>query len=367
MAFILTFLGKGGSGRTTMAIASSKKLSSLGSKVLLIGQDSSPAFRIQLGQELDSSSITEIAPKLDVIQLQSTKLLESNWEELKQLEAKYLRSPTLKNIYGTELGLLPGMDDALALNFIREQDETGKYDLIIYDGCASLHTLRMFGIPMISSWYGRRVRQTLEQSDIVKTLSPFVQPVSSAVLNVSWTPDDFSTSKSNEADQFLEKGKAALANPNRVAAFLITNDTPEAIANATYLWGSAQQIGLTVGGVLLNQVSITNELSNVFKPLSMTSIPSLEAGNWQPLINAVPDFQKLANQAPSPINIDTAKREVKIFLPGFDKKQVKLSQSGPEITIDAGDQRHNIFLPPSLKGQTVKGAKFQDSYLIISL
>jgi arsenite-transporting ATPase len=158
-----------------------------------------------------------------------------------------------------------------------------------------------------------------------------------------------------------------MANPKRVAAFLVTNDRPEAIAKAKYLWGSAQQIGLTIGGVLLNEVSITNELSSAFNPLPLTSIPSLEAENWQPLIDALPEFKQLATQAPSPINIDTAKREVKVFLPGFNKKQVKLSQSGPEITIDAGNQRHNIFLPPPLKGQSVKGAKFQDSYLIISL
>jgi arsenite-transporting ATPase len=364
MTFILTFLGKGGSGCTTMAIATAKKISALGSNVLLIGQDPSSAFTIQLGQALDSS-ITEIAPKLDAIQLKSTELLESSWEELKKLEAKYLRTPTFKNIYGQELGLLPGMDDALALNFIREQDETGKYDFIIYDGTASLHTLRMFGLPIISSWYGRRVKQTLEKSDIVQALSPFVQPVTSAIMTTSWSADDLTST--NEADQILDKGKAAVSNPNRVAAFLVTNDRPEAIASTKFLWGSAQQIGLTVGGVLLNQVSITNELSSEFNPLSLTSIPSLEADNWQPLINALPDFKQLANQAPSPIAIDTAKREVKIFLPGFAKKQVKLSQSGPEITIDAGDQRHNIFLPPPLKGQSVKGAKFQDSYLIISL
>lgn len=366
MAFILTFLGKGGSGRTTIAIATAKKYSSLGLKVLLVGQDPTPAFSIQLGQSVDSN-LTEIAPKLDVIQLKTTQLLENKWEDLKALEAKYLRSPTLKNIYGQELGLLPGMDCTLALNFIREQDESGKYDIIIYDGNDSINTLRMLGTPEIISWYARRVRQTFEQSDIVKALSPFVQPVSSAILTTSWTPDDLVNQPTNDLNQILDKGKAALANPQRVAAFLVTTDKPEALATAKFFWGSAQQIRLTVGGILLNEASITNELSTTFNPLPITSIPTKEADNWQPLISALPDFQALAKQAPLPINIDTAKREIKIFLPGFDKKQVKLSQSGPEITIEAGDQRHNIFLPPPLKGQPVKGAKFQDNYLIISL
>lgn len=366
MAFILTFLGKGGSGRTTMAIATAKKYAASGSKVLLISQDSTPAFSIQLGQPVDSS-ITTISSNLDAIQLQSTQLLESNWEELKKLEEKYLQSPTLKNIYGQELGILPGMDDALALNFIKEQDETNKYDFIIYDGCASVQTLRMLGIPEIISWYGRRIKQTFEQSDIVKALSPFVQPVSSAILNNSWSSDDLRDKPTNEANQILDKGKTTLANPNRVAGFIITNDQPEAIATAKFLWGSAQQIGLTIGGILLNQVSISNELNDAFNPLSLTSIPKKEAENWQPLMDALPDFQTLASTAPLPIKIDTIKREVKVFLPGFKKKQVKLTQSGPEITIEAGDQRHNIFLPPPLKGQSVKGAKFQDHYLIISL
>jgi arsenite-transporting ATPase len=82
-------------------------------------------------------------------------------------------------------------------------------------------------------------------------------------------------------------------------------------------------------------------------------------------MDAIPDF-KQARQAPRPITVDIPAREVRLFLPSFDKKQVKLTQSGPEVTIDAGDQRRNILLPPQLSGQSVKGAKFQNSYLAIS-
>jgi arsenite-transporting ATPase len=364
MALILTFLGKGGTGRTTIAIAAAKQLSSLGQRVLLVGQDPGPAFGLLLGAST-SSDPQEIAPNLQAVQLQSTALLERGWEEVKQLEAQYLRSPILKNVYGQELGILPGMDNALALNAIREYENSGKYDVIIYDGSGDQATLRMLGIPEIFSWYIRRFRKVVEDSDVWKSLSPFIQPVTSAVLNVSWTGENFAQEPTKQANTLLEQGKAAIADPNRVAAYLVTTDDPAAIATAKYLWGSAQQVGLTVGGTLLNQTPMSDTVTTEFAPLPLSVIPSRLGDDWQPLMDSLPNF-KQASQAPRPITIDIPAREVRLFLPGFDKKQVKLTQSGPEVTIDVGDQRRNILLPPQLSGQSVKGAKFQNSYLTIS-
>ncbi len=365
MALILTFLGKGGTGRTTVAIAAAKHLSSLGQRVLLAGQDPGPAFGLLLGAST-SPDPQDIGANLQVVQLQTTALLERSWEEVKKLEAQYLRSPVLKNVYGQELGVLPGMDSALALNAIREYENSGKYDVIIYDGSGDQATLRMLGLPETLSWYIRRFRKVVEDSDVWKAVSPFIQPITSTVLNVSWTGENFAQEPTKQANNLLEQGKAALTDPNRVAAYLVTTDDPLAITTAKYLWGSAQQVGLTVGGTLLNQAPISDAMATEFAPLPLSVIPSRLGDDWQPLIDAMPNF-KQATQAPRPITIDIPAREVRLFLPSFDKKQVKLTQSGPEVTIEAGDQRRNIVLPPQLLGQSVKGAKFQNSYLTISL
>ncbi|WLT38743.1 AAA family ATPase [Synechocystis sp. B12] len=45
MALVLTFLGKGGVGRTTVAIAAAKKLAQAGQRVLVLGQDPSLAWQ----------------------------------------------------------------------------------------------------------------------------------------------------------------------------------------------------------------------------------------------------------------------------------------------------------------------------------
>lgn len=360
---ILTFLGKGGVGRSTLAIATAKSYAEMGSRVLIVSSDPTPAFSLLLGVTL-SSEIQPISANLSAVQLQTTHLLEKGWEKVKEYEGKYLRSPVIKNVFGQELGILPGMDQAFALDALREYRQSSNYDLIIYDGDTSLNTLRMIGTPEILSWYIRRFRQLFQDSDIVKALSPFVQPVTSAVLNVSWNADNFADEPTQETTQFLEEGKKAMADPNQILAYLVAGKDQGSIETAKYLWASAQQVGLTVGGIILNQGTITPELEQTFSPLKLTSIPTSD--NWSILGDALPRFKNLEG-LPKSIEIDINTRQVKIFLPTLDKKQVKLTQYGPEITIEAGDQRRNIFLPPSLSGQPVKGAKFQDGYLIISL
>lgn len=364
MSLILTFLGKGGTGRSTVAIAAAKRWAASGKRTLLVSQDPSPAFGLLVGTTLGAEP-TELSSNLKAVQLQTAVLLERNWEELKQQEAKYLRTPFLKAVYGQELGVLPGMDSALALNAIREYDASGQYDVIVYDGDGDQATLRMLGMPEILSWYFRRFRQVISESDLWKAISPFAQPVASAVLNVNWSGDLFSQPGTQEMNNMLDQGKAAVADPNRVAAYLVTTDDERAIATAKYLWGSAQQVGLTIGGIILNQSHNVDAIASEFAPLTVSSIPHTPGDDWSPIVNALPDFSQVT-QAPKPIAVNIAERKVALFLPGFDKKQVKLTQYGPEVTVEAGDQRRNIFLPSELKGKQVTGAKFQDGYLIIS-
>ncbi|ABA22949.1 arsenite efflux ATP-binding protein ArsA [Trichormus variabilis ATCC 29413] len=365
MALILTFLGKSGVARTKIAIAAAKSLASQGKRVLLAGL-AEPVLPLLLEQTLTPDP-QQIAPNLEIVQFQSSVLLERNWEEVKKLEAQYLRTPIIKEVYGQELVVLPGMDSALALNAIREYDASGKYDAIVYDGTGDAFTLRMLGLPESLSWYVRRFRQLFVNSDLGKTIaeSPLIQPLISSFFNVNWTADNFAQ-PTNQVNNFLDKGKEALADPKRVAAFLVTTADPLEVVSVRYLWGSAQQIGLTIGGVIQLSSQTEGDLSAEFTPLPVTVVPDVAKGDWQPLIDALPNFVEQAVKAPHPITIDTHNRQVRLFLPGFDKKQVKLTQYGPEVTVEAGDQRRNIFLPPALSGKPITGAKFQNNYLIIS-
>ena len=359
MALILTFLGKGGSGRSTCAIATAKKLSTQGQRVLLVTEDPGPGFSMLLGHGVMSAP-TAVATNLSVVQLQFTQLLEQNWEQLKKLEAQYLRDPFFKAVYGQELSLLPGMDQALTLNCLREYDASGDYDVIVHDGPGDQASLRMWGMPAGIDWYFRRFKQVFQASQFSKAVMPFVQPVAGAVLSSGLSGDVFDHPEIQQGTGLIGQGVAAVKNPMRVRAYLVSSGDEVAIATARYLWGAAQQIEMTVAGVLLNQVSGLQQ----FEPLPVHSLPRLQ-GDWQPLMDALPDYT-VAPAVPAPMDVDLSTNTVRLFLPSFEKKQIQLTQYGPEVTIEAGDQRRNLTLPQPLQGRSVTGAKFQSGYLILS-
>ncbi len=366
MAFILTFLGKGGTGRTTVAIAAAKSFAQQGKRVLIASQDIGPALRSFLAVDTLGIEPTCLEPNIDAVQLQATHLLSDSWEEAKALEAQYVRTPFLKSVFGQELGLLPGMADALTLYWLKNMDASDRYDVIIMDGADSQSTLRMFGIPEIGSWYGRRFKKVFDQSDFAKTIMPLLQPIAAMVLSNGDGWGNHFSQPANQVDDLFEQGRQAIAH-RRVAAYLVTTTDSAAIQSAQYLWGSAQQINLTVGGVLLTPSSNVGSMEGEFSPIPLHVLPQARLNHWDPLVSAMPDFRADIEAAPSSLTLDLVQRQVQLFLPGFTKQQVKLTQYGPELTIEAGDQRRNILLPPSLEGGRVKGAKFQDSRLTITL
>ncbi len=376
MTLILTFLGKGGTGRSTLAIAAAHKLSAEGKRVLLLSQESGPALSMLLGAEVGptASPVSLEGQTFQAVQLQTTTLVDDNWEKLKAFEAQYLRDPFFKAVYGQELSIVPGMDDFLALNAIREYTASNQYDVIVHDGPGDQAALRMWGAIGGIDWYFRRFKKVFQDSQFYRSISPFIAPITGAILSGGMSGDIWSQPETQSVEGMVAKGKAMVRDAMQLRAYVVTSGDEIAIAQGKYLWSAAQQIGLTVAGTFANSTSAGTETqaslaAEAFAPISVSEIPYASSasseGKWKSLAASLPALTTPVN-VPSAMSVDTSTSTVKLFLPGFDKTQVKLTQYGPEVTVQAGDQRHNLSLPPALNGRSVTGAKFQDGYLIIS-
>lgn len=377
MTLILTFLGKGGTGRTTVALAAAQKLTDEGKRVLLISQEAGPALSLLTGAEVNATptSVSVSDKTFQAVQLKTTQMVDENWEKLKRFEAQYLRDPFFKAVFGQELSVVPGMDDFLALNAIREYTTSGQYDVIVHDGPGDQASLRMWGAIGGIDWYFRRFKKVFQDSQFYRSISPFIGPVTGAVFSSGLSGDIWNQPETQSVEDMVARGKAMVKDPMQLRAYVVTTGDRVAIATGKYLWSAAQQIGLTVAGAIVNAPygaqeaqAKTEAAIAAFDPIPVSAMGHSDldgSSSWQPLIDALPALTETVT-VPSPMSVDVASSTVKLFLPGFDKTQVKLTQYGPEVTVEAGDQRHNLSLPPALNGRSVTGAKFQSGYLIIS-
>lgn len=360
MSRIITFLGNAGTGKTTLAIAAAKWFAQQGKQVLLVTHCPSGSAEILL--EIPLTTVPQVIDSnLQAVRLQATAMLDEVWVELKNLLAIYIPMPESDKLYSGELIILPGFDSLLSFNALRKYYQSGDYEVIIYDGRGDLETLRMLGIPNVLDWYFRRFGRMFEGLDLNKIADSIGGPLASAILTANFDTQKLKQGLEQIRD-WIAQGVTVVGDPKRLASFLVTNDEPGAIAESRWLWGSAQQVHLSINGVFVDRDRETNnlaELQQAFNPLTVYPLPSLKQPHWESLLKALPNLDDIP-LTPSPFEVDLAARQVKVFLPGFTKKQVKLTQYGAELTVEAGDQRRNLFLPPELQGQPIKSGKLKN-------
>ena len=368
MSRIITFLGQAGATQTTLAIAMAQRFSQQHQRVLLVTHQPNPWAQLLLDTPLTAQPQV-VAPQLEAVQLQTTVMLEQAWAGLKQFLALYGPLPALPEpVFPGQLIILPGFDSLLGVHALSQYYTSGDYDVIVYDGRGDLEMLRLLGVPNALEWYFRRFHQMFEATDVAKVAETIAGPIASALITANLDTRKIEQ-EINQIRHWINQSMAVVNDPQRLTAYLVTPNEPGAIAEALWLWGSAQQVNLRVSAVL----TVPTEgdegesllLHQSFAPLSVHAVPTLRQGDWEPLMQALSGLPE-SHAAPAPLTIDLAQRQVRFFLPGFTKKQVKLTQFGSELTVEAGDQRRNVLLPPEWRGQSIAAGKFEAPYLVVS-
>ena len=130
-------------------------------------------------------------------------------------------------------------------------------------------------------------------------------------------------------------------DPKRFSCFLVTNpNNPISVDTALRYWGCATQAGAYVAGALYppsSEASPPNaELQEKFLPLKVAGVPHVSFGSppdWNETLGRLSQEAKgvmngtsQTQPIPQPVVFDQSARTVTLFLPGFQKSDVKLSQ-----------------------------------------
>ncbi|KAG6405576.1 hypothetical protein SASPL_133167 [Salvia splendens] len=416
---LVTFLGKGGSGKTTAAVFAAQiygyefekvllnlilsvciqHYATLGLKTCLVIQSQDPTAEYLLTCKIGSSSPVQCNSNLSAVRLETTKMILEPLKKLKQADQQLkMTQGILEGVVGEELGVLPGMDSIFSslelerlLGFFLSQRKGGKakYDVVVYDGVNTEETVRMISATSKARLYLKYMRMLAEKTDMGRVAGPSLLRLVDDALSLSGNAVNRTSSEMwDYLEQTLEvgvrqKGSSIFAEPRRFGCYLVLNpDNPLSLNLALRYWGcviqAGAQISVAFGIPTQNSPTASAEaVKNSFAPLPYALIPHLKFSNplhWDEII--VSDCSTYArellsdttNEILSSVTFDMSNKSVNLFMPGFDKSEIKLYQyrGGTELLVEAGDQRRAIRLPRQIQGK-VGGAKFVDRRLVITM
>ncbi|MDM7326021.1 MAG: ArsA-related P-loop ATPase [Thermosynechococcus sp. Uc] len=364
MTRIVTLLGARPEQQTALGLAIAQWFAERQQRTLLTVPSPATSLQFLIGHWEESIGWQPkfLSERLAIAELVATESVNTAWQELSRLVEPYLPQELVGKVYAGELMILPGMDTLLTLNALRVYYSSGEYDVIVYVGGNSQDTLRLIGLPQGLAWYYRRFQRLLDQLDLNAIANAIGGPIASAMMAANIDTQKV-RERFGEAKVWIDRGVKIAADPQHLSVFLLTETTEISIAQTRWLWGSAQQVNIPISEVFcIGQP--TPDVRNGFVPLRISPLPE-NWSHWQGLVSHLPDFNQSV-VAPAPYEFDEVRQQVRIFLPGFRKEQVKLSEFSGELTVEAGDQRRHIELPPSFKGKPVRVGKFDAPYLIVS-
>ncbi|KAG9450114.1 hypothetical protein H6P81_010079 [Aristolochia fimbriata] len=390
---LVTFLGKGGSGKTTAAVLAAQYYAKAGLNTCIVLHSQDLTAEVLMGCTIGTSP-TICCDNLSAVRLETSKMLLEPLDRLKRADKHLnLTQGVLQGVVGEELGVLPGMDSIFSvleieklLGYIRgsykqKNNPHKEFDVIVYDGISNEDTLRMMAVCRGARLYLKYLRNMAEKTDIGRLTAPSViKLIDESLRRNGGSSDRSSTELWSAAEQALENASAAFSETSRFGCYLVMDlKSRISVNSALRYWGCVIQAGAQVSGAFgfkAQTCDVSEEAAKeIFSPLPFALVPYLPAEcsvDWDATLKVLnKDAQDLfcgGNNNIQSVNFDRANKSVTLFMPGFNKTDIKLYQyrGGSELLVEAGDQRRVIRLPLGVQGK-VGGAKFIDRKLIITL
>lgn len=366
---VLVVTGKGGVGKTTVAAATAVRSAALGQRTLVVSTDAAhslaDSFESTIGPEP-----TPLGPDLWGQQLDGRRRAEQSWAAIRDYLAELLDWAGADDFTAEELLVVPGMQEAFALDNILTQAAGDRFDRVIVDCAPSAETLRLLELPEVLTWYLDRVFPTHRR--VASITRPFLRRAS----DMPFAGDDVLEAFVDFIER-LGQVRSLLIDPNLTSIRLVTAAEQLAVAESRRLFAHLNLFGYTVDSIVVNrllgdaergtalldqwhhrQAKHLRSLDEAFEgvgvlrselaaeePLGHDRLDELGArlyGESDPLA-ARPIRPALRFER------DQGDVELRVDLPGFARGDVDVLRRDDELLVTAGSERRGLTLPESLR------------------
>lgn len=381
---IIIYTGKGGVGKTSIAAATAVKMAKQGKRTLILSTDAAHSLADSLAVPIGPDPV-QISDNLWGQEVNAIRETERNWGTVQGWITKLLDKAQLKDVTTEEMLVFPGMEELFSLLKIKEHAESGHYDVLVVDCAPTGETLRLLSYPNVLNWWLEKIFPT------ERKLIKIVRPVAKIVKDIDLPSDDVLDSIERLA-RGLEEMQRLVLDPEITSVRIVLNPEKMVLAEAKRSFTYLNLFGFNTDAIIVNRV-LPDEAGEGFFAhwrdiqkkyeeeivLNFQPLPILKAPMMQKEVIGLPILEELADivygdLVPSAMlyrgRTETIREEdgdmlLELSIPFVEKADLDLTQTGDELTVDAGAYKRKVILPRTLMGREVIGAKYAKDRLII--
>ena len=142
---VLLHTGKGGVGKTTLALATALGAARHGHRVCVLSTDPAHSLGDALGERVGPNP-KRIADGVYAREIRAQVELDRAWQSIQNWLRELLREEA-DELVAEELLAFPGIEELVALRAVHEVEETGDFDVCVVDCAPTGSTMRMLRFP----------------------------------------------------------------------------------------------------------------------------------------------------------------------------------------------------------------------------
>lgn len=383
---VLLHTGKGGVGKTTVALATAFGAAEHGHRVFVLSTDAAHSLGDALGMKLGPQA-EQVAPGVTVRELSMLDELDRAWSVLQQWMSELVQGAgaDLEDLVAEELLALPGLEELTALRVIREVEESGEYDVCVVDCAPTGATLRLLRFPDVLRFFMENFFEWKRKS--ARLLRPFAKRVSAE----RFVPGDevfeaFETLYNDVADV-----RQILLDNDRTSARLVVNPARVVVEETRRSFAYLCLYGVATDCVLVNRVLPERASSGYFArwaarereelaeiersfPVPILRLPLRQQEPIGPaaLTELARDLfgdrdpaEMFARTRPIRLRKEVERTLLEIDLPNVREEDVHVATAGGDLVVHVRDAHRLIALPDSVRGRAVESVRFNAGVLEI--
>jgi len=381
---VLLLTGKGGVGKTSLALATALGAAAHGHRVCVVSTDAAHSLGDALERPVGARPI-QVADGVWAQEVSALAELERSWSSIRDwLQA--LICGEADTMAAEELLVLPGFEELVALRAVREVEEAGRYDVCVVDCAPTGATFRMLRLPDV-------LRVLMENFwDWKRRTARVLRPIADRVGAGRFVAPEEVFDAFERLYEEVAWVRRILLDEERTSARLVMNPARVVVDETRRSFAYLCLHGVATDAVLVNRVLPAEAADGYFARWAEREraeladiersfpVPILQAPLYQrePLgVDALRALarevygdrdpaERLSRRRPIRLEKRDGRTLLAIDLPTACSDEIDVSVHGDELCVGVRDVERRIALPDSVAGSAIASAQWAAGVLEIA-